>query len=133
MSSVFRHGSRYILVLNGHGGNLSAIQEDAELATVGGERTVVVVNWWVDLAKAVQTTVLESPEGHAAEHETSEVMHVRPNLVDMRSAVSSRVVTRLRIISAGYRKGLYPSAVFGDPTKASPDKGRLTLREPRKN
>jgi len=34
----------------------------------------VVMNWWVDLAKEVRWRVLETPEGHAAEDETSEVV-----------------------------------------------------------
>jgi creatinine amidohydrolase len=34
------------------------------------------VNWWRDLAKSARTLVEETPGGHAAEDETSEVMHV---------------------------------------------------------
>jgi len=73
--------------------------------------------------------VLETPEGHAAEDETSEVMHVRPDLVDMKSPVAARVTTQFKVISGRYRKELNPSAVFGDPRKASADKGRLILEK----
>jgi len=41
----------------------------------------VLINWWVDLAKETRRRVLETPEGHAAEDETSEVMAVYPHLV----------------------------------------------------
>jgi len=129
MSAVFRHGFRKIVVINGHGGNTSALQEAAKISTMEGERAVIIVNWWVDLAKPVRATVLETPEGHAAEDETSEVMHVRPDLVDMKSPVAARVTTQFKVISGRYRKELNPSAVFGDPRKASADKGRLILEK----
>ena len=41
----------------------------------------MLINWWVDLAKETRRRVLETPEGHAAEDETSEVMAVYPHLV----------------------------------------------------
>jgi creatinine amidohydrolase len=40
-----------------------------------------LINWWVDLAKEARRRVLEAPEGHAAEGETSEDMAAYPHLV----------------------------------------------------
>lgn len=127
MESVFRHGFRFIVALNGHGGNSSLLQLAARKATMEGERTVVVVNWWTDLAKDVRESVLETPEGHAAEDETSEMMHVRPELVDRSSYKVSDVRMRYTIVSARYREDLFPSAVRGDPTRATPEKGKRIM------
>lgn len=127
MESIFRHGFRFIVALNGHGGNSSLLQLAARKATMEGERTVVVVNWWTDLAKDVRESVLETPEGHAAEDETSEMMHIRPELVDKSSYKVSDVRMRYTIVSARYREEMFPSAVRGDPTRATPEKGKRIM------
>jgi creatinine amidohydrolase len=76
MKAVFNLGFRYIVALNGHGGNDPILRQAAKEATQRGERVVIIVNWWRDLAKSARTLVEETPGGHAAEDETSEVMHV---------------------------------------------------------
>jgi creatinine amidohydrolase len=129
LKGIFKHGFRYIVVLNGHGGNAPIIKQAAKTATKKGERVVVIVNWWRDLAKNARTLVEETPGGHAAEDETSEVMYVRPELVDMKVAESHRVETRFEIISGTYRELLLPSAMYGDPRKATEDKGRLIMEQ----
>ena len=129
MKGVFKHRFRYLIVLNGHGGNVPALKMAAKSATEKGECVVIIVNWWRDLAEGVRKIVEETPGGHAAEDETSEVMHVRPDLVDMAKAVSHRVVSKFDIISGSYRDELLPSAMYGDPRKATPDKGRLIMEQ----
>jgi creatinine amidohydrolase len=123
MKGVFKHGFRYLLVLNGHGGNTALIKQAAEISTKKGERAVIIVDWWRDLAEETRKEIEETPGGHAAEDETSEVMAVRPDLVDLERAESHRVVTRFAIVSGAYRKELVPSAMYGDPRKASQEKG----------
>ncbi|MEM2141848.1 MAG: creatininase family protein [Candidatus Thorarchaeota archaeon] len=127
MESIFRNGLSRIVVLNGHGGNTSAIESAAKTATQDNDRIVVIVNWWVDLAKETRREVLETPEGHAAEDETSELMYVRPDLVDMTDLKSSTVLMRYRVISAEHRNDLYRYAASGDPGKANPEKGKRIL------
>ncbi|MFW9793086.1 MAG: creatininase family protein [Candidatus Thorarchaeota archaeon] len=129
LKGIFKHGFRYILVLNGHGGNAPIIKMAAKTATKKGERIVVIVNWWRDLAKTARVLVEETPGGHGAEDETSEVMYVRPDLVDMKVAEAHRVETRFEIISGTFREELLPSAMYGDPKKASEDKGRLIMEQ----
>ena len=129
MKGVFKHGFRYLVVLNGHGGNTALIHQAAKTATKKGERVVIIVNWWSDLAESARKAVEETPGGHAAEDETSEVMAVRPDLVDMQSAESHRVETEFTIVSGAYRKGLVPSGMYGDPRKASEEKGRTIMQE----
>jgi creatinine amidohydrolase len=129
MDSVFKYGFRYIIVLNGHGGNIPEINLAAKKVTEQGHRVVIIVNWWNELAESARKLVEETPAGHAAEDETSEVMHVRPDLVDMTKAESHRVISKFRIISGAYREELLPSAMYGDPKKASSEKGRLIMEQ----
>ncbi len=129
LKGIFKHGFRYILVLNGHGGNAPIIKQAAKTATKKGERVVIIVNWWRDLAKRVRKLVEESPGGHASEDETSEVMFVRPELVDMSVAEAHRVETKFEIISGTYREELLPSAMYGNPMKATEEKGRLIMEQ----
>jgi len=129
MNAVFKHGFRYIVALNGHGGNDPIIRQAAKKATRKGERVVIIVNWWRDLAKSIREIVEETPGGHAAEDETSEMMHVRPDLVDMSVAEAHRVETKFTIISGTYRGELLPSAMYGDPRKASEEKGKLIMEQ----
>ena len=129
MKGVFKHRFRYLLVLNGHGGNVPALKLAAKSATEKGEHVVIIVNWWRDLAGKARKLVEETPGGHAAEDETSEVMHVRPDLVELSKAVSHRIVTKYEIISGSYREELLPSAMYGDPRKATAEKGRLIMEQ----
>jgi creatinine amidohydrolase len=129
LKGIYKHGFRFVLVLNGHGGNSAIIKQAAKTATKKGERVAIIVDWWRDLAKTARKLVEETPGGHAAEDETSEVMHVRPDLVDMSVAEAHRVEVKFEIISGSYRNELLPSAMYGDPRKASEEKGRLIMEQ----
>ncbi|MFW9812589.1 MAG: creatininase family protein [Candidatus Thorarchaeota archaeon] len=129
LKGIFKHGFRYVLVLNGHGGNAAIIKQAAKTATKKGERIVIIVNWWRDLAKTARSLVEETPGGHAAEDETSEVLHVRPDLVDIKVAEAHRVETKFEIISGTYRAELLPAGMYGDPKKATEEKGRLIMEQ----
>ena len=129
MIGVFKNRFRYLIVLNGHGGNVPALKLAAKAATEKRERIVIIVNWWRDLAEAARKLVEETQGGHAGEDETSEVMHVQPDLVDMSKAVAHRVVTKFDIISGSYREEFLPEAMWGDPRKASQEKGRLIMEQ----
>ena len=129
MKGIFKNRFRYLIVLNGHGGNVPALKIAAKDATEKDQRVVIIVNWWRDLAKSARELVEETPGGHAAEDETSEVLAVRPDLVDMPKAVSHRVITKFDIISGSYREQLLPSAMYGDPRKATEEKGRLIMEQ----
>ncbi len=76
-----RNGVKYLVVVNGHGGNVDLLRTAAREVAKTTSLVVVLINWWVDLAKEARRRVLETPEGHAAEDETSEVMAASPHLV----------------------------------------------------
>ena len=72
-----RNGVKY-LVVNGHGGDVDLLRTAAREVAKTTSLVVVLINWWVDLAKEAKRQVPETPEGHAAEDETSEVMAAYP-------------------------------------------------------
>ncbi len=129
MKAVFRQGFKFIVALNGHGPNAPLLRQAAEVATEGNDGAVVIVNWWNDLAKSVKAEVLETPEGHAGEDETSEVLAVRPDLVDMKAAKGARVHTTFRVVSTSRRKELLPRGVYGEPESATAEKGRAIMEK----
>jgi len=128
MTAVLRQGVKFIVALNGHGPNASILQQAAQAATEGTDAAVIVVNWWVDVAKQARQKVLETPEGHAAEDETSEVLAVRPDLVDLSTARGARVRTEFRIVSASRREMLLPRGMYGEPEQATVEKGKIIMQ-----
>jgi creatinine amidohydrolase len=129
MKGVFKHGIKYLVIVNGHGGNVGHLDTAAKDAANKGDRVVVIVNWWRDLAESARAIVLETPEGHAAEDETSEVLYVAGNLVDMDHATKARVRTKYKVVSGQYRQELIPKATYGDPRKATKEKGKLIMEQ----
>lgn len=128
MVAVLRHGVKFIVALNGHGPNAAILQQAAQAATEGTDGAVVVVNWWVDVAKQTREKVLQTAEGHAAEDETSEVLAIRPELVDLGVARGARVRTEFRIVSASRREALLPRGMYGEPEKATAEKGKAIMQ-----
>jgi len=127
---VARNGVRYLVVVNGHGGNVDALSMAAKDAARETKLTVILVNWWIDLAKETRRRVLETPEGHAAEDETSEVWAAYPQLVKAvprDGSADEWVEVRFRVYGRDVYAMEYTKAVQGYPSKASQEKGRAIL------
>ena len=127
---VARNGIRYLVVVNGHGGNVDALSMAAKDAARETKLTVILVNWWIDLAKETRRRVLETPEGHAAEDETSEVWVAYPHLVKAiprDGSADEWVEVRFRVYGRDVYAMEYTKAVQGYPSKASQEKGRAIL------
>ncbi len=127
LRAIIANGIKKIIVLNGHGGNAGHIRAAAEEACEGNDAIIVVINWWLDLGKDARKKVLETQEGHAAEDETSEVMAVRPDLVDLSKAVAWRPHFEFSFYSSKLRSKQLKDGMYGDPTKASPAKGTVIV------
>jgi len=99
--SVYAHGFKKIIYLNGHGGNISAVGAMRfKLAYEAHCPPPVVLGYWQLPSQAKFPDVYD----HAGEFETSFQLYLQPELVDTDSLVWSE-------------------GVFGDPSKGTLEKG----------
>jgi creatinine amidohydrolase len=137
--SVLRHGFRRLLMLNGHGGNVSIM--DVVLSELGQRwhgRARIAGATYFALAAARQGEFRQSAPGgmgHACEFETSLMLHLHPEAVRAEAAVACYPDTgspyrQTDLFGANLARGysdfrdLSPSGTFGDPSLASAEKGR---------
>jgi creatinine amidohydrolase len=128
-SSLLGHGITKLLIVNGHDGNTPAIEASTrEFRTEHPEmRIAVLESWWVTAGELLPEGTFEVWDGlgHGGEGETSIMLAVAPELVEMERAKG--VVPDLPVhVQVKWRfDEITPYAVTGDPTKATPEKGRL--------
>jgi creatinine amidohydrolase len=132
--SVVRNGFKRILLLNGHGGNMTAL--NALVGELGAEMAlpIALATYWIPPQKKFAEILDEQPSvAHACEAETSMLLALRPDLVDM---------ARLDHIDpprewAGGSSDIYvwqsvadwsPSGVAGMPKAATAGKGERLLQ-----
>jgi creatinine amidohydrolase len=121
---MVRWGIRDIVVINGHGGNSGALTEAAEeIADLGGR--VTLSNWWIDYSREIRTVT--DTQGHAGEDETSVMLAVAEEWVDMEHAVFNPYTPRFRFKDQGARKTTLRHAVTGDGRRGTKDKGERIL------
>ncbi len=79
--SLVRNGFKNIVIINGHGGQQTAVLEKlaGEVALEHHVNTLVV-NWWGACADVAQQ-VFGNPGGHAGENETAFIQAINPKLV----------------------------------------------------
>ncbi len=129
IASLLDHGITKLLIVNGHDGNIPAIEAATrEFRTEHPEMRIAVLEaWWVTAGELVPEGTFEVWEGlgHGGEGETSMMLAVAPELVDMERARG--VVPDLPVhVQVKWRfDELTPYAVTGDPTKATAEKGML--------
>jgi creatinine amidohydrolase len=126
--SLKLQGIDRLVLLNAHGGNdFKPLVRDVQLS-VG--LMIVVINFW-QLRPDLQNDIFDDPGDHAGELETSFLLHVRPDLVQMEQAGSgSGVPFKLRTLKSPgvwtprpWSK-THPDTGSGDPSKATAEKGR---------
>jgi creatinine amidohydrolase len=142
--SMVRHGAKKIFLLNGHGGNEApvpvALRElKTELSAHKDLFVVFASYWW--LGSKTLAAVRESGVGgvgHACEMETSAMLVIAPDKVDMSLARKSGpgAALRYRVIDMQAKNPvamvsefdeLSGSGVLGEPELASAEKGRKFL------
>jgi creatinine amidohydrolase len=150
LKEIVRNGYKLIVIINGHGGNSTAIRVAMKDAAYGTGATIVMFDWWRDAGREALRRLFTAP-GHAGEDETSAMLYIDGAHVDMSSARPNVTgwspsgeekaeglkglrnaliyVQGLSVESPAIDEALYPAAVLGDPTKASADKGREWLEE----
>ena len=134
--SLVRHGFRRVLLLNGHGGNIAALTVIANELGVALDAPIATASYFL-LARDEFKAILERQAGvrHACEAETSMLLALAPELVDMAKAQDAVGPTarefaemagpdahRWRSFAARTSHG-----VIGDPRAATAEKGERLL------
>ncbi|MDK9716911.1 MAG: creatininase family protein [Trichlorobacter sp.] len=122
--SFYRQGMRNVVVLTGHAGGAHRLAlQDAgeELLDELSELRIAVVTEY-ELAKDEGRGIIEtSGDAHAGEIETSRIMHSHPQLLQG-TAPEEYPTFPIGILVRDKRR-YWPGGVWGDPSKATADKG----------
>lgn len=136
--SAARHGFRRFLVLSMHGGNYDAIRMG--VSRVRAETPNLQVVAFTELGQALLATTRNNPDNmpenvaglHAGERETSQMLYLRPELVQMQKAESGYVGDMREILPRLMQVGLRPvtaNGVLGDPIPATAIHGQNYLEQ----
>jgi creatinine amidohydrolase/Fe(II)-dependent formamide hydrolase-like protein len=130
--SAARHGVRKLVIVNGHGGNIPALQFAAQI--INRDAHIFTCVDTGETSDAEVARLLETPHDvHAGEYETSTTLANRPERVFMDRAeahvprFSSRYLDFGSTVSVawfGRTSRISPSGVMGDPTCGTAEKGR---------
>lgn len=135
--SLVRHGFRRILLLNGHGGNIAALTVAVNDIAPDFKAPIGTATYWL-LAQDAFGAILEQQSNvrHACEAETSMMLALRPELVDMARTAdvvgpTAPEVAGLAPSGAAHRWQSFAArtshGVIGDPRTATAEKGEKLL------
>jgi len=124
--SCHSQGLRNFILLTGHAGGAHgmALQDAGEelLAEIPNIKVALVTEF--HLARKAGTGILETEgDSHAGEIETSRIMHTHPHLVKGEGKREFPDFPFALLVRD--KRKYWPNGVWGDPTKASVEKGRL--------
>jgi creatinine amidohydrolase len=133
--AVLRAGFRRIVVVNGHGGNMSALNALTVELTRELDAPIATTSYFAFLDEAMPD-ILEDQSGvqHACEAETSMMMAVRPDLVDNtrlpeafgpHASMSAALARRMHVWKSF--RDMSPTGVLGDARRSSAEKGERLL------
>lgn len=134
--SIERAGFRRIVIVNGHGGNMAALNAlSAELTHALG--VPLAITTYFLLAEPAFAAILEDQSGvrHACEAETSMMLASHPDLVDagrLAEAHGPNAESTAAVLAGAFHswrsfKELSPSGVIGDARRATAEKGEKLL------
>ena len=135
--SILRHGFKRVLLLNGHGGNIAALTAIVNDFAIEFTAPIATTSYWL-LAADAFGKILERQANvrHACEAETSMLLALAPDLVDMKAVQgvigpTGREIKDVTGTEAAIRyrsfKMRTSHGVIGDPALASAEKGERLL------
>jgi creatinine amidohydrolase len=126
---AYKKGLRNFILLSGHGGGLhiNALKEVAEILIeeLDGIKIAVICPYnllWESLQEIAET----ENDSHAGEIETSLIMALRPELV--RGTSEEEYPTFPKPFIVKNKLQYWPGGVWGNPSKASAEKGRKVAK-----
>ena len=129
--SLWRHGVKRFAIVNGHVGNAVAIK--AAQRVLYDECELKVYAFTYPGAGPAQKQVLTTPRPHpvyfhACEIETSYMLYLRPDKVDMSQAIRQypELPDTLEVLPTPW-SDFMQTAVLGDATAATPEKGETII------
>ena len=124
VESLYRQGLRNFVVLSGHAGgthNAALLDAGESLLMILPEARIAIVTEY-DLAAGEGKGLIETPgDAHAGEIEASRMLATRPHLV--KEGASEAYPCFPKHILVRNKRHFWPSGVWGNPAKASPEKG----------
>ncbi len=132
--SLINSGLRHIVILNGHDGNIPALEIAARnVKDRHKDATMVYIPAWWEITggRMPEDFDVWNGLGHGGEGETSMTMAVRPDLVDLGEAVSQvpdDIIDMEDFMTVIWDiEELSSTGATGDPTRASLEKGEKML------
>lgn len=132
--SLINNGIKHIYILNGHDGNIPALEIAAHNVKDRHRdaKFLYLPDWWTKVGPIMGDRLeVWNGLGHGGEGETSIMMAVRPELVDLEHAVRQipeKVIEMNKTTGVIWDiKEITKTGATGDPTKASIEKGRQML------
>ncbi len=129
LSELVRSGFIRIIVLSGHAGNshmvalrLAAQDIVVKSEEAGAKQVRIMVLSDFDFADELTPQYAAQGDGHAGTIETSRVMAIKPELVKAKGEADVWRMPRFEVIA--HPEVCIPSAVNGDPTAATVEKGQ---------
>ena len=138
VKSVARHGFRRIFVMNGHGGNIAALETIITELTVELQLPLAAGTYWHIAESSIAGILTEQDRVlHACEAETSMLQALSPETVKpLKKSFRTPLIPGLSAI-AGVNPGIYrwqqlgtrsPLGLIGEAWAASPEKGQRLLQ-----
>ena len=138
VSAYVRHGFKKIILCSSHGGNFATMSRLAtELDAKYPDVKIVSAMELEDFTDACvyADKMFDLPAGTCGAHacclETSIMLYVRPDLVNMERAVTGYMGTdtaaAAKLMIENGVVGLTPTGILGDPTKATAEMGKAYL------
>jgi creatinine amidohydrolase len=126
VESLYGHGFRRLFVVNGHGGNIHALESALPVLVQRPGLQVKIGNWWREDAVLAVARQAFGGSGHAGPDEASVLLAVRPDLVHLDRA---RGASPGQFSANAQRlRELHPNGNAGpDPAQATAEIGRQLI------
>jgi creatinine amidohydrolase len=108
---LVNNGFKNIIVLNGHGPQIPALQGLAEEISLQYKVNTLVINWWI-LTADITKEVFGEDGGHATNNETAMVQAINPKLVHWDWFTGKDMATALPSPPDGWSATPFPSTIL---------------------